>query len=232
MTQKVRASGRIVNVAVIIAVGRERWGPPRSARLRLVHHRGRRRLARVSARPGGPRFGGHDLGGSDAHAGLVDAVRSTLTGATWQRRRTHLTQLLTRVPRSAQPIVATLARTIFAQPDATSVWDQRARVVERLSERFPAAAELLAEAAPSEPLDRARSPPDDRGQGESPVGAIVQCLEIRAALSRSQGGAQRVDEKAFVGFVSARGVVEPGHFGLACVMDPDELPGAVKQGAA
>jgi hypothetical protein len=33
-------------------------------------------------------------------------------------------------------------------PDAASVWDQHARVVEQLTERFPAAAELLAEVAP------------------------------------------------------------------------------------
>ena len=54
--------------------------------------------------------------------------------------------LLTRVPKSAQTMVATLVRTTFAQPDAASVWEQHARVVDQLTERFPAAAELLAEA--------------------------------------------------------------------------------------
>ena len=39
-------------------------------------------------------------------------------------------------------MVATLVRTTFAQPDAASVWDQHARVVDQLAERFPAAAEL------------------------------------------------------------------------------------------
>jgi putative transposase len=56
--------------------------------------------------------------------------------------------LLTRVPKSAQAMVATLVRTIFAQPDAASVWEQHARVVDQLTDQFPAAAELLAEAAP------------------------------------------------------------------------------------
>jgi transposase-like protein len=55
--------------------------------------------------------------------------------------------LLTRVPRSAQGLVATLVRTVFAQPDAASTWAQHARVIEQLTERFPAAAELLADAA-------------------------------------------------------------------------------------
>jgi putative transposase len=38
-------------------------------------------------------------------------------------------------------------RTVFAQPDAASTWAQHARIVDQLTERFPAAAELLADAA-------------------------------------------------------------------------------------
>jgi putative transposase len=86
---------------------------------------------------------------SDAHPGLVDAARSVLAGAAWQRCRTHyLRNLLTKVPKSAQPLVATLVRSIFAQPDAAQVTAQHERVVDQLAERFPAAAEHLAEAGP------------------------------------------------------------------------------------
>ncbi len=86
---------------------------------------------------------------SDAHPGLVDAIAATLPGASWQRCRTHfMRNLLTRVPRSAQSFVATMVRSIFAQPDTETVLEQHARVVLQLEERFPAAAELLAEAAP------------------------------------------------------------------------------------
>lgn len=84
---------------------------------------------------------------SDAHPGLVDAIGATLPGASWQRCRTHfMRNLLTRVPKSAQPFVATLVRSTFAQPDAASVREQHARVVAQRGERFPAAAELLEEA--------------------------------------------------------------------------------------
>jgi putative transposase len=85
---------------------------------------------------------------SDAHAGLREAIAAVLPGASWQRCRTHfIRNLLCRVPKSAQGLVATLVRSIFAQPDTASTWAQHARVVDQLQERFPQAAELLADAA-------------------------------------------------------------------------------------
>jgi transposase-like protein len=67
---------------------------------------------------------------SDAHAGLVAAIGAALPGASWQWCRTHyLRSLLTKVPRSAQPWIATLVRTIFDQPDADAVHAQFDRVV-------------------------------------------------------------------------------------------------------
>ena len=85
---------------------------------------------------------------SDAHRGLRDAIAATLPGASWQRCRTHfMSNLLTQVPKTAQSAVATLVRSIFLQPDAEAVWTQHQQVVEQLKERFPRAAEMLADAA-------------------------------------------------------------------------------------
>jgi putative transposase len=56
--------------------------------------------------------------------------------------------LLTRVPKSAQSFVATMVRTIFAQPDADTVHEQHRRIVDQLETRFPEAAALLDKAAP------------------------------------------------------------------------------------
>src|SRR5919107_4232383 len=72
---------------------------------------------------------------------------SPLPGASWQRCRTHyLRNLLTRVPRSAQPHVATQVRTIFDQADADAVAAQFDRVVAALSEKFGDAAAHLDDA--------------------------------------------------------------------------------------
>jgi putative transposase len=54
--------------------------------------------------------------------------------------------LATKVPKSAQPWVATLVRTIFEQPDAASVRAQHHQVVTALEAKFPTAAAHLDDA--------------------------------------------------------------------------------------
>jgi len=148
LTQKVREGGRIINVAVVIAVGVNRDGHREILGLDVITSEdgaGWLAFLRGLVARG---LAGTSLVISDAHPGLIDAIASTLTGASWQRCRTHyIRNLLTRVPKSAQSMVATLVRTIFEQPDAASVWAQHARVVDQLTERFPDAAAHLAEAA-------------------------------------------------------------------------------------
>jgi transposase-like protein len=145
LTVKVREGGRIVIVHGLIAVG--------------VNADGHREILgfEVSSAEDGAGWlaffrnlvarglAGVVLVTSDAHPGLVAAIRATLPGASWQRCRTHyLRELLTKVPKASQPWVATLVRTIFDQPDAAEVAAQFDRVVTTLEAKLPAAAEHLA----------------------------------------------------------------------------------------
>ena len=149
LTQKVREGGRIVNVAVVTATGVNADGHREILGVDVITTEdgaGWLAFLRGLIARG---LSGTSLVVSDAHAGLVDAIGSTLPGAVWQRCRTHyMRNLLTRVPKSAQAMVATLVRTIFAQPDAASTWTQHARVVAQLQEKFPDAADHLTDAAP------------------------------------------------------------------------------------
>ena len=149
ITQKVREDGRICNVACVIATGVNGQGNREILGLDLHTSEdgaGWTAFVRGLVARG---LSGVRLVISDAHPGLVDAIASTLPGASWQRCRTHfLRNLLTKVPKSAGPFVATLVRSIFAQPDAAAVHAQFERVLEQVHDRFPAAAEMLAEAGP------------------------------------------------------------------------------------
>jgi transposase-like protein len=74
----------------------------------------------------------------------VDAIGAVLPGASWQRCRTHYARnLLSQVPKSAQPWVATLLRTVFEQPDTDAVQAQMAHVLNALEAKFPKAAAHL-----------------------------------------------------------------------------------------
>jgi putative transposase len=144
LTVKVREAGRVVNVHALVATGVNADG-----------HREILGLDVASAEDGAGwlaflrglvarGLSGVQLVISDAHPGLVAAIGSALPGAAWQRCRTHyLRNLLTKVPRSAQPHVATQVRTIFDQADADAVAAQFDRVVAALAEKFPDAAEHL-----------------------------------------------------------------------------------------
>jgi transposase-like protein len=145
---KCREGGRTVNVCVVHAVGVNRDGFRESLGLDVVTSEdGAAWLAFLRSLVARG-LSGVRLVTSDAHPGLVDAIAATLPGAAWQRCRTHaMRNLLTRVPKSAQSFVATMVRTIFAQPDAETVHQQYRRIVDQLETRFPEAAALLEEAA-------------------------------------------------------------------------------------
>ena len=64
---------------------------------------------------------GVELVTSDAHQGLKNAIAAVFTGASWQRCRTHfMANLLTRVPKRAQPGVATQDLLAWSAPSTSN----------------------------------------------------------------------------------------------------------------
>ncbi len=149
LTQQVREGGRIVNVCVVVATGVNAEGQREILGMDVgASEDGAFWLAflrSLTARG----LSGVELVTSDAHQGLKNAIAAVFAGASWQRCRTHfMANLLTRVPKRAQPGVATMVRTIYQQLSPAEVHGQLDRVVEQLREPFPQVAELLADAAP------------------------------------------------------------------------------------
>jgi transposase-like protein len=145
---KVREAGRVVSMAALVAVGVADSGERRVLGLELAAGNDE-----GSAWPGFVRrlvergLAGVRLVISDDHRGLVGSVEEQLLGAAWQRCRVHFTRNAQElVPRSARSMIATVIRSIFEQPDEASARAQLRRVVDGLTERFPAVARLLTEA--------------------------------------------------------------------------------------
>ena len=144
---KVREGGRTVNVHCLIATGVNAEGYREILGIDVTSSAdgaGWLAFLRGLAARG---LSGVQLVTSDDHAGLVNAIAAVLPGAAWQRCRTHYHRnLLTRVPKTAQPWVSTLVRTISGQPGPASVRAQHAQVVAALEAKLPAAAAHLDEA--------------------------------------------------------------------------------------
>jgi putative transposase len=141
---KVRQDGRVVNMAVVIAVGvrasgeREvlglAVGPSEDGAFWTQFLRG------LVARG----LSGVRLVISDAHEGLKGAIAAVLQGAGWQRCRVHFVRnALALVPKAAAPMVAATIRTVFVQPDPASAREQWRRVAASFRPRFPRLAQLL-----------------------------------------------------------------------------------------
>ena len=126
LTQKVREGGRIVNVCVVVATGVNADGPREVLGLDVgASEDGAFWLAflrSLTARG----LSGVELVTSDAHQGLKNVIAAVFAGASWQRCRTHfMANLLTRVPKRAQPGVATQDLLAWCAPSTSNYLPQR-----------------------------------------------------------------------------------------------------------
>jgi len=149
LTQKVREAGRVVNVSAVIATAVNVEGRREVIGFDVITSEtteGWREFLRGLVERG---LSGVELVISDAHGGIKAAIAEVLSGASWQRCRTHfMANLAGRVPKASWPMVATLVRQIFEQPDRDATWAALGDVVERLGAAgFGDQAEYLLDAA-------------------------------------------------------------------------------------
>ena len=143
---KVRQAGRIVSVAVIVAVGANADGRREVLGLDVGPSEAEpfwtdflRKLARRGLR-------GVKLVVSDAHEGIKAAVSKVLS-CTWQRCRVHfMRNVLAHAGRSGRRVVSAFVATAFAQDDAEAARLQWRRVADQLRPKLPKLAGYLDEA--------------------------------------------------------------------------------------
>jgi putative transposase len=143
---KVRQAGRIVSVAVIIAVGVNSAGRREVLGMAIGASEAEtfwtdflRKLARRGLR-------GVKLVISDAHEGIKAAVSKVLN-ATWQRCRVHfMRNVLAHAGKQGRRVVSAFIGTAFAQDDAGAAKTQWRQVADQLRPRVPKLAALMDEA--------------------------------------------------------------------------------------
>ena len=145
---KVRQNGRIVSVAVIVAVGVNSDGRREVLGMDIGPSEAEtfwagflRKLARRGLR-------GVKLVISDAHEGIKAAVSKVLT-ASWQRCRVHfMRNALAHAGKSGRRVVSAFIATAFAQDDAGAASQQWRKVADQLRPKLPKLAALMDEAEP------------------------------------------------------------------------------------
>ncbi len=140
---KVREAGRIVSVAVTVAVGVNTDGRREVLGMDIGHSEAEtfwtaflRKLARRGLR-------GVKLVISDAHEGLKAAATKVL-GATAQRCRVHfMRNALAHAGKSGRQVVSALIATAFAQADAEAARQQWRRVADQFRAKMPKLSALM-----------------------------------------------------------------------------------------
>jgi transposase-like protein len=143
---KMRQNGRIVSVAVIIAVGVSGDGRREILGLAIGPSEAEtfwtdflRKLARRGLR-------GVKLVISDAHEGLKATIAKVLS-ASWQRCRVHfMRNVLAHAGKQGRRVVAAFIATAFAQNDATAARTQWRQVADQLRPRVPKLAAMMDDA--------------------------------------------------------------------------------------
>jgi putative transposase len=143
---KVRQTGRIVSVAVIIAVGVNSDGRREILGMAIGASEAETfwtEFLRTLARRG---LRGVKLVISDAHEGLKAAIAKVLN-ATWQRCRVHtMRNLLAHAGRQGRGVASAFIATAFAQEDTEAAKAQWRKVADQLRPKLPKLAAYMDEA--------------------------------------------------------------------------------------
>ncbi len=144
---KVREGGRVVGLAVMLAIG--------------VNAQGQREVLGVTVSDGemqdawasfletliGRGLSGVELVISDAHSGLKAAVRQTLNGVTWQRCRVHfMRNAAARLPKSAQEEQLNRLKQAFGANTKEDAKAQIEAIAKDVEKKYPGYSSLLKDA--------------------------------------------------------------------------------------
>ena len=141
---KIREGGRVRARSALLAIGVNEAGYREILGLQLGDSESERSWIEYFVWLKGRGLCGVDLVVSDAHGGLVNAVRLQFQGATWQRCQTHLSANVSdAAPKALQEALHRRVRAIFEAPDIETARVLLAAVSAEYQQRAPAAVAVL-----------------------------------------------------------------------------------------
>ena len=147
MYLKVREEERVVSKALYIAMGINMQGKREILGFMLADTESKERYLEFFKSLKKRGLSRVDLVVSDAHTGLVEAVKEVFLGSGWQRCQTHFSRnMKDATPKKVWPEVKAMLQEIYTAKDMKTARARKDEAMEFLLENAPKAADLLDEA--------------------------------------------------------------------------------------
>ena len=142
--EKVRYDGRVVSMAILLVCGVNEAGSREVLAVEPMLEESRESYAQLFERLKDRGLSAPSLVISDAHAGLVAAIRESFPGACWQRCKVHfMRNILVHVPHRDKQVFAEKLKQIWLAPDVETAHKRTAALAEEYENRFPQAIRIL-----------------------------------------------------------------------------------------
>ena len=142
--EKVRYGGRVVSMAILIVCGADEHGQREVLAIEPMLEESRESYKQLFESLKERGLKPPSLAISDAHSGLVAAIRESFPGASWQRCKVHfMRNILAHVTHKDKPAFADKLKQIWLAPDETTARKRANALAEEYENRFPKAIATL-----------------------------------------------------------------------------------------
>lgn len=142
--EKVRVAGRVVSEAIIVVCGIDESGHRDILAIEPMPEESEDSYKFVFDRLKERGLATPKLIVSDAHKGLVAAIKKGFPGASWQRCKVHfMRNILVHIPHKGKDAFAAELKGIWLAPNERTARDRASMLIDKYEKRFPKAIECL-----------------------------------------------------------------------------------------
>lgn len=144
--EKIRYDGRVISMAVLLVCGVDEQGKRHILAVEPMLEESKQSYSLLFDSLKERGLQAPSLVVSDAHKGLVSAIRESFPGASWQRCKVHfMRNILAHVPRREKAAFAAQLKQIWTAPTAALARQRAELLAEQYEKRFPEAISTLEE---------------------------------------------------------------------------------------